>query len=100
MKKIILLIVAVLAVLWGALFVSDQQALIWEVSPEGGLEKCEAQIRGVNKKWAKEGKNARMLSMCSENDYDWSCTYFNGRRLITERYSSSRTSCPNFRENR
>jgi len=104
MKKIILLIVAVLAVLWGALFVSGQQVLVWESQKSlfkiGGfvpddqpnsIEECMTLAKKIE---------ANPFDCFDEYLKGWSCTYFNGRRLITKEYSSSRTSCPNFRENR
>ncbi len=120
MKKIILSIVGVLAVLWVALFVSGQQVLVWEkndrflvtfTTTEG--KKYSARVREDFKRltifqqemWLadrakKRGHDITVMDIEVEAKEGWSCTYFNGRRFITKEYSSSRTACPNFRENR
>jgi|TARA_B100002003_G_C13895591_1_gene436553 hypothetical protein len=96
MKKIILSIVGVLAVLWVALFVSGQQVLVWEETPSQALAECRQQDELDKEKGYKFLTEELFPDSCLK----WQCTYFNGRRLITKEYSSSRTSCPNFRENR
>lgn len=125
MKKIILSIVGVLAVLWVALFVSDGMVLVWEAktfSDAECLEKHEKQIADWKK--TPEGKKyfgknltkeeisnltpitqlnylrSTQGSVYCDDEWYWRCTFFNGRRLITEAYDSSRTACPNFRKNR
>ena len=90
-KKIILSMVGVLAVLWVALFVSGQQVLVWEETPEAMRAECEASTK----------RNTNILYMCDDESWNkWSCTYFNGRRFVTKEYSASRTACLNFRKNR
>jgi len=61
MKKIILSIIALIAILWIAMFVTDTKVLVKEITPMGG----------------------------------WSCTYFNGRSLITKNYKAHVDACPN-----
>ena len=95
MKKIILSIVALIAILWVAMFVTETRVLVWEVSPKANFEGCEAEVREINRKRAKEGKTGKILSMCSTYNHEWSCTYFNGRRLITRNYQSYVDACPN-----
>jgi hypothetical protein len=103
MKKIILSTVAVLAVLWVAVFVSGQQVLVWESQKSlfkiGGFvpddqpnstEECTILAKKIE---------ANPFDCFDEYLKGWQCTYFNGRRFITKNYSSSRTSCPNFRKN-
>lgn len=55
MKKIILSIIAVLAVLWVALFVSNRQVLIWETSYS--KEDCEDE---GSRKWDGSYKNKKV----------------------------------------
>ena len=109
MKKIILSTVAVLAVLWVAVFVSGQQMLVWEESVEIKVENlfdCFDEGRVLVDKshlkidWDDETEKKEKSDKVYRCRTSWKCTYFNGRRLITKEYSSSRTSCPNFRENR
>ena len=114
MKRILLSIVGVLAVLWVALFVSGQQVLVWEekkepfisddppitMTREEVLKKypsaTEEQIAATLKKYNKPTLAYEEVLA----NMDWSCTYFNSRRFVTKEYSSSRTACPNFRKNR
>ena len=125
MKKIILSIVGVLAVLWVALFVSDGMVLVWEAkifSDAECLEKHGKQIADWKK--TPEGKKyfgkklteeeisnlapitrlnylrSTQGSLLCDDEWYWQCTFFTGRRLTTEEYYSSRSACPNFRENR
>ena len=72
MKKIILSIVGVLAVLWVALFVADARILVKEVSPSEHDRLCtEAKTRFDELWWCgSKGK--------------WGCTYFNGRSLVNK----------------
>jgi hypothetical protein len=96
MKKIILSIVGVLAVLWGTLFVLDQQVLVWEETPSQALAECRQQDE------LDKGKGYKFLTeeLFPDLCLKWQCTYFNGRRFITKELPDSRTACPNFRENR
>ena len=107
--KIILYSIGLVAILWVTLFVSGQQVLVWERTPEQNVARCEDEVTEINRKKAEEGKVGRVLSMCESEDpliimalksYQWSCTYFNGRRFIEKWYPSSRSSCPNFRKNK
>jgi len=92
MKKIILSIVAVLAVLWVALFVSEQQVLVWET---GGYN-YDGCIKGHFPSKNRSGWGCTVDAL--ENP--WVCTYFNGRRLFrTTLGSKVYGSCPNFRRN-
>ena len=77
------------------MFVTDTKVLVWEVSPEAKFEECEAEVREVNRKRAKEGKTSKILSMCSTEKYNWSCTYLNGRRLVKKAFYSYVDACPN-----
>jgi hypothetical protein len=83
MKKIILSIIGVLAVLWVALFVSGQQVLVWE-----------------ERKGSSISHDPPHTFEEIFEDEGWNCTYFNGRRFITKVFPFSRTACPNFRKNR
>ena len=123
MKRIILSIVAVLAVLWVALFVLDGMVLVWETktfpdaeclkkhekqiadwkkTPEGkkyfGQDLTEEEIDSLTPMAQLNYLRSKQGPICDDEWY-WRCTFFNGRRLIKSEYYSSRTSCPNFRRN-
>ena len=91
MKKIILSIVGLIAILWIAMFVTDTKVLVWEQSP---LAVCKAEFDRENevKKAKGEAQPLWMPEWCG--NYPWSCTYFNGRRFIKKSYSYA-DSCPN-----
>jgi hypothetical protein len=100
MKKIILSIVGVLAVLWVALFVSGQQVLVWERAVIG--KQVENLFDCFDKDYVPSDANTVGGSLdgpkfCRER---WACTYFNGRKLIVHSYPTDLTACPNFRKNR
>jgi|TARA_B100000315_G_C14381178_1_gene497543 hypothetical protein len=93
MNRILLSIVGVLAVLWAALFVSEQQVLVWET---GGFNYDEC---------VREHYEASSVHPfhCAVNalENQWDCTYFNGRRLVRRTLDPrDYGSCPNFRENK
>ena len=96
MKKIILCVIALLAILWVAMFVTETKILVWEKTPGQVYAMCEAR-NAEDKKAKEEGKfviTAPWDTTCDKR-IGWSCTYFNGRRLINKRYRSTRDSCPN-----
>ena len=104
-RKLIGVIVAVLVIAWLSLFVSNKQVLVWEVSPSESVAECEQE----NEKRKKKSKGMTFSAICADLKH-WTCTYFNGRRLVKKDSShirvlrrdgksyggSPKTGCPNF----
>jgi hypothetical protein len=90
MKKIILSIVGVLAVLWVAMFVTDMKILVGEVSPNQNWKQCQ-----VEKEATKDFDDSlKKLFFCDHNQ-DWGCTYITARSSVKRFYSEQYyDSCP------
>ena len=98
--------VAVLVIAWLSLFVSNKQVLVWELTPQESVAKCEKANAKLSKR-REAGESGLLVSpfVCTDWQY-WTCTYFNGRRLVDigggdsrdRRYAwvrKSHTGCPN-----
>ena len=102
--------VAVLVIAWLSLFVSNKQVLVWELTPQESVAKCEKANAKLSKR-REAGESGLLVSpfVCTDWQY-WTCTYFNGRRLVKKDSSHIRvlrrggksyggfpkTGCPNF----
>ena len=94
MKKIILSIVALIAILWIAMFVTEMRVLVEEVSPHEGFLQCQAAKQSAEEK-GESLSSFDVLFACSTVDH-WECTYFNGRSLARTIYSNKiYSACPN-----
>ena len=84
MKKIILSIVALIAILWIAMFATDAKVLVREKSVELEVDNTfdcfDPDRKPVSKYVCRTG---------------WNCTYFNGRRLIEKHFKVHYDACPN-----